>query len=82
VLTPPDPIGLLELVELHRGELLVATLADTVDQPRGAHALLLGAKVLVELEELGVDLGGDRGAFSRPLLEFGDDGGKLLRRGS
>ena len=55
MLTPPDPIGLLELVELHRGELLVAALAHTVDQRRGAHTLLLGAKVLVELEELGID---------------------------
>ena len=77
-----DAVRMTRTIELHRRKLLVAALADTVDQRRGAHALLLGAKVFVELQELGVDLGGDRGAFGRPLLELGDDGGELLCGGA
>ena len=52
MLTPLRALDALQSVEVHGRELLVASLADAVDQRHRGHASLLRAEVLVELEEL------------------------------
>ena len=59
---------MLQLVQLHRRELLVAGLADAVHERGYGDPLLLRTQVLVQLEEFLVDLGDER----LTLLAFRD----------
>ena len=78
MLTPRQAVAVTHMVELHGRELLVAPLADVVDERRRGDALLLRAELLVELERVRLDRGGRGRSLRLADPELGLDPAELL----